>query len=547
MLRVFIRTLSTKPNHIPHPTPLQKARIKSLLYSLTRYIKSNNLTNLPSYLCSKLASPETHNHARPLLFESLIVFLVERKLLSHANSLYERMIGEGWAPSLYLRVKMEAIAIAHSRKTREQVFTALKPIFSKSVFNDTSLRELIATLDQGVKEQYNAETIEKLVKVYIDAQGSDYKPSFDLVCSLVDLLARNSKPKLADKWIEAYKELEEKIPPLTKPKPKTKINTRSADLYSTYLSALASPTTLQKHANLSNRLFEKMNKDGIEPTTQLFNTLMQTFLLTGQLDKVFILYGILMAWKWKGWEKREGEWLVYPDGTTFVLMFRAIKLATAPRGVRSRKHRMHSSDVKIPTARELFSDMLLTHDTLTATAPSTLTTTTPFKRSTIQIALRTFLLDHDYPAAFVALRSPFYLPHAGGGTVPDKQSRRYDGKGADLDTWRIVCKGILRRAYFELGLKKMKNKEMGSEEGKRWIDHLLGQETELPLDRGLTGDIVVQIVRFGLDPRITLRPSPDPEELVGYENIPDIGLLLNKDPEFEDVGEKVSLPIPSVF
>ena len=76
--------------------------------------------------------------------------------------------------------------------------------------------------------------------------------------------------------------------------------------------------------------------------------------------------------------------------------------------------------------------------------------------------------------------------------------------------------------------------------GGRWIDYLLEQETELPLNQGLTGDIIVQIIRFGLDPRITLSPLPDPEELEGYEDVPDIGLLLNKDKEFEDVGENMN-------
>ena len=115
-----------------------------------------------------------------------------------------------------------------------------------------------------------------------------------------------------------------------------------------------------------------------------------------------------------------------------------------------------------------------------------------------------------------------------------------------MATWRIVCKGILRRAYFELGLKKIEaNWRKGK--GGRWIDYLLEQETELPLDQGLTGDIVVQIIQFWLDPRITLSPSPDPEELEGYEDVLDIGLLLNTDKEFEDVGEKVNFSLYCLF
>ena len=69
---------------------------------------------------------------------------------------------------------------------------------------------------------------------------------------------------------------------------------------------------------------------------------------------------------------------------------------------------------------------------------------------------------------------------------------------------------------------------------------MLEQETELPLDQGLMGDIVIQIIRFGLDPMIMLSPSPDPKELEGYEDVLDIGLLLNVDKVFEDVGEKVN-------
>ena len=37
-----------------------------------------------------------------------------------------------------------------------------------------------------------------------------------------------------------------------------------------------------------------------------------------------------------------------------------------------------------------------------------------------------------------------------------------------------------------------------------------------------------------------LSPSPDPKELKGYEGVLNIGLLLNMDKVFDDVGEKVN-------
>ena len=229
---------------------------------------------------------------------------------------------------------MEAIAITHSNKSRQAVFAALQPIFSQSVFDDTSLRQLIATLDQGVKEQYNAETIEKLVKLYIDAQGGDYKPSLELVCEVVDLLVRNSKPRAADEWIEAYKQLEEEASSSLTSEVKANTKAGFANLYSTYLSALSSPTFQTHRFDLTNLLLQQMKQDDIEPTTKVFNALMQILLQSGQLDKIFLLYRVLVAWKEKERTVTSGSGL-YPDGMAFVLMFlmlRAIKLTRAPRG-----------------------------------------------------------------------------------------------------------------------------------------------------------------------------------------------------------------------
>ena len=204
-----------------------------------------------------------------------------------------------------------------------------------------------------MKEQDNAETIEKLVKLYIDAQGSDYKPSFELVCEVIDLLVRNLKPRAADEWIEVYKQLEEEAPSSLMSEGKAKPKARFPDLYSTCLSALSSPTFQTHHFDLTNLLLQRMNQDGIEPT-KVFNALMQILLQSGQLDKMFLLYGVLMAWKEKEKKGMSGSGL-YPDGMTFVLMFRAIKLVRTPRGMRSKKHQMQTSSnpssegVKIPT------------------------------------------------------------------------------------------------------------------------------------------------------------------------------------------------------
>ena len=93
----------------------------------------------PPFYSLLISIPPQTKHTNNKRPRKTLTVLVERKLLTHTNALYGRMLGEGRAPSLFLRVKMEAIAITHSNKSREAVFAALQPIFSQSIFDDTSV------------------------------------------------------------------------------------------------------------------------------------------------------------------------------------------------------------------------------------------------------------------------------------------------------------------------------------------------------------------------------------------------------------------------
>jgi hypothetical protein len=120
----------------------------------------------------------------------------------------------------------------------------------------------------------------------------------------------------------------------------------------------------------------------------------------------------------------------------------------------------------------------------------------------------------DYAAAFVIVRSLEIYPIS-----------------PNLDTYQIVIKGLLRRMHRELGSAR------GVEE-RRWADVLLGREDvgEQPL--GMTTDMVVQLVQFGLDHRITLEDVPDPERLDDADDLlsrmPSLSLIMGQEISTED-------------
>lgn len=497
----------------PYERRVEAGRINGLLSTIDRYVRSGNKDAVSNYVQLKFTAEEFHNPSRSLAYDKVIASLLTHKLLPVAIQLYERMHSEGLVPSLFVRVKMEAISIIHSPKTRKEVFRSLKVVFEEGSFDDSSLKDLIETLNEGVKAKYPPQTIDRIVKLFIESQGPNYKPPMELVCQLIDLLVRNQSPGQAEKWLDIMKEFDEADVDDDRPSPS------SAAPHAAFLKALAETDPNNTAARVS--ILTRMQNDGITPDTPVFNSLIANQIGQGNLDPVFNLYSLLMQHRSDSELKSQSLSVptLLPDATTFQLLFRALKLSKLPRGVRSRRHKLPKQHVP---PRQLYGDMIECH--LIQTCGNLSEPSSVIDTSSLHIALRTFMTMGDYAAAFVALRSFKVM------NIP-----------INLDTYQIIIKSLLRRMHHELG-------SMRGDGKRRWADVLLGREEgskEMQVP-GMNTDMIVQVMRYGLDKRITLHEMEvDSEELDDVEDheMPSLALIMGQEPP--NLNESVTYsPVP---
>jgi len=476
---------------------IEAGRISGLLNTIYKYAISVNGAALNTYVQGKLTSDEFHNPSRSIAYNRIIGALLGHNSISLALRVYERMISEGLLPSLYTRVQMEAMAIVHSLKPRQEVYRSLKTVFAEESFDEASLEKLITTLEKGVKKMYPPETIDRIVKLFIKSQGPGYRPPARLVCRLVDLLVRNHSKQRAKEWLDIAKELNElDVGPPPPPSPHT-----------AFLKALAKaePTNVPAQIEILNR----MQHDGILPDASSFNSLIATQISKGNLANAFTLYSALLQCRPDS-ALPQPKPTILPDSTTFHLIFKAIKLVGITRGVRARQHKRSQNAI---SARQLYGDMIESHLIHTRGRPKE--RSSAIDPLLLNLALRVFMKMFDYSAAFVVIRSLEIY------NIPP-----------NIETYQIVIKSLLQRMHYQLGSAR------GVKE-RRWVDVLLGiKETDDP-PLGMNTDMVVQLMQFGFDNRITLDEVPDIEKLDDADEMlsrmPSLSLIMGQEILTENV------------
>lgn len=447
---------------------IEAGRINNLLRTVDKYTDSGNHEAVQTLVHGKLGMEEFHNPSRSVAFEKLITLLVSRQKIPLAFELFERMIAENIVPSTFIRVKMEALAIVHSTKATHDVHHALKEVFADGSYDASSLRELIETLHEGINAKYPPDMIERIVKLFLESQGPTYKPPASLICQLVDLLVRSQSTKHVAEWLDLVKELD------------SADDHPSPSPHAAFLQALAEtdPTNVREQVSILDR----MDRDGITPTTSVYNALIAAQISQHNFQSAFDLYATLMQLR-PTMLQPSPKFTILPDATTFRFLFRAIKLVQVTRGMRSRAYKKAENAV---TARHLYADMVESH--VIHTGNNVAQPSPALNVSVLHLVLRTFMLQDDYSAALVVLRS----------------LELYNIQ-PNLKTYQIVIKGLLRRMHRELASARPVKE-------RRWADVLLGLEEDESRVPGMTGDMVVQLVQYGLDGRITLDPLDDIED-----------------------------------
>ncbi|KII96212.1 hypothetical protein PLICRDRAFT_170782 [Plicaturopsis crispa FD-325 SS-3] len=442
------RSCSHQPNYAHHRKPSSsfgfvrdgrqeqrqaRKRVDTLVAVAERFLKSGKRELAGTYIHGRLfphvLNPAAHEYA----IERFCALLIEYREFAGAVKLYATLLEEGFVPSARLRTRMEVLKIVRvmERENFEPsvALPALQDLFTLApeAYDEAFLLALLDFLarDMGLPGVY----IEAVADAFIESRGPEYKPSPKLISGILDLQVRSGFNDTIDKWLGVHADA-------IREQPKKDDDVQP---YTKLMDAVTDTQTSSGEAFVA--IMARMKADNVSPTTALFNVLIADQLRAKNYAKAFDIYRYLRQDSSRS-----------PDAYTFTSLFTAIyHIERMNRKDRRKVKRPRS----ITPSRELFRDMLEYQNIATNFNPSK--PTSIVTRSVLDIALRTFITQHDYIAAFLVLRSFAVLK------LPNTAR-----------TYTIVIRHLVRRIRKDL---------QGFRRG-RWACHMLGIEAaEIPKAR----------------------------------------------------------------
>ena len=358
-------------DHTDHDRRREFALINSLIFSLDRYITSakdrHSDNAVVDYLRLKLSQPNFYNPSRPLAYDKIVLLLLQNRRFDAACTIYDVMSSEGILPSPQVRAKLSGISIACSADSEDSLLQALKPLFSQEIYDEHSLRELLDLLSLKI----SPELIDRIFDLYVASRGDGYVPSSGLTSDVLDILIRGGLVNSAKDLLDTAHRHD---------------GAEAAYPYVAMLKALKSFRNPDPAA-IRNVLL-RMQQDDVVPDVAVLNSLIATEVWMKNYHNAFNLYNIIKA--------SPEELELSPDAFTFSSLFTAFERLDS----NTRKWRRLADTV---TPRKLYCEMLTYHFIDTGGTPGLPSSVlTP---SVLAVALRTFMVRRDYPAAFVVLRS----------------------------------------------------------------------------------------------------------------------------------------------
>ena len=344
--------------------------------------------------CVSMIPSEAESRSfRFALFERGINTLLEHGRIKSALALYHQMSVERLYASNGLRTKMLVCSSIRDaphepQKNLESLFNKLSPILSLPKYSQRSLRDLLDVMKYHplVDQQF----VSKLVNRHIDSRGSMYKLELETLNKLVSFYAHVGSLDAAEGLVASRRD------PSSRPRPPV--------LYTTLMSSLAGRGSLSSHH--FNSLLDKMKQSRVPVDLPFLNALIQWAVRNGNYHQAFALYKMIL--------QDEAPHMI-PDSFTLGSLFSAHQRLLTIRSPSLRRARQPRN---APTPRQLFRQML---ECRVLAGQAVDPRIQPVVRvSTLNVALRLFMLAMDYPAAFVTLRTFYAL-----GLRPDARSYRF--------------------------------------------------------------------------------------------------------------------------
>jgi len=278
-------------------------------------------------------------------------------------------------------------------KNLESLFDELSYILSLPSYSQRSLCQLLDVLKRH--PLVDTQFVSKLVDKYVDSRGSMGELELNTINKLVLFYAHVGDIDAAESLVVLQQD----------PSPVRRRPANPAP-YTTLISSLVERGALATRR--LNTLLDKVEHSQIRVDLPFFSVLVQRAVRTENYHQAFALYDTIL--------RQEGPHMI-PDSFIFGSLLNALQRIWTCRSPSLRRARCPPN---APTPRRFFRQMLECH----LLAIKAANPRTPARRiirlSTLNIALRLFMLCMDYPAAFVTLRTFNLL-----GLKPDLRTYRF--------------------------------------------------------------------------------------------------------------------------
>jgi len=308
------------------------------------------------------------------------------------------MTAEGWIASDEFRARMlvcSSIVKAPHKQQEDLAYLSdrLSNILSLPTYSEGNLRQLLAVMKNH--PLVDSQFVSKLVDSYVNSRESEYELELKTINTLIKFYAYIGCIDDAERLVFSQQGGSH-----------TRSGPVNPALFTTLISERMKKDSLSSES--LNSLLGKMQQSHTQVDLPFINVLVRSAVRGSNLHLAFTLYEVI--------QKADPSHMI-PDSFTFGTLFNALQNIWI---IRNRILRAARQPVNAPNPRQLFRQMLecdvlrLSLEVDDPRKPPVVSV------QSLNVALRVFLLNMDYPAAFVALRT---FPKF--GLKPDMRTYRF--------------------------------------------------------------------------------------------------------------------------
>lgn len=375
-------------------------RLRGMVLAIDRYCELAEVTKerpVPSverFAHYKLEEAEL-NVLHATGYDKTISILMAHRRFVEAETVHGRMLKKGLFPSPTTTVHMALVGLFLDPNFKTRVASgnflpSLDEVFARKDYSEHRFRELF---DFFVKSNYPPRLVNFIAQRYIVARGPKYQLSPSLISKIVAMKAKEGKLEEALDWASQLHE--HKAMSAAQVINENALPRADPAVLRPYVSVLTNiKRTASWNTEATTKVLEHMQQACLRPDIVVMNTLLALEVSRHNLRTTFALYEVIV-------QLSKSEPRIIPDRFTYGSLFQVLVRLYNPTA-RTVFTRMYKKPNNIIPPRELFRDMLSYAGSLLSIEPVVNT-------YVLNLAIRTFLYRHDYPAAFVAARAFFAL------------------------------------------------------------------------------------------------------------------------------------------